>query len=699
MGMADHDFPRRYHFDDLTLDSGQCRVWRAGRVVPLSKLTFDLLRILVERAPNVVSHDECASRAWGPRRIVTPENLAQRIMMLRQALGDDAAKPRYVEGVRGEGYRLVPGVRIETETAPQQQMLEQSRRRPWRLVAVASAIVLVTGVIAAMVWPDRRVQPPVFTPLTFDGGLKNDLQLAPNGDMVAFSWDGTNHDNRDIYVKQIGRDTSVIRITDDPAQDVEPVWSPDGRRLAFIRVTDDRSAIYIVPSLGGGANKVIDIEGHAWHINHRVPTLAWSPDGRFMVYAEKPTQGGPARLIRLTMDSLAKTVLTSPALNADALGDFQPSISPDGESVAYVRGESQYANLNVWLVDAEGGAETRITNQQWEFCERLSWLRSGRELLLTAGNLFEQRVFALRVHDGTLSAVPGLGENDRWAVAQGGRLAFARITQGGLRIWEVPGASAEKRDERARDTGLAGSKVMFSPDGRMIAWQSGSPQVWIAERDGTHARPITDQKTPAFDPQWAPDGKSVAFESHDAGNADVYVVEISSGRVRRLTSDPSEDRWPTYSRDGRYIYFSSHRGGTARIYRMPANGGDAVAVSQTTGFHATESEDGQFLYFAREEDSSIWRKASNGVETRLFAVPDWNRGWTLASRGVYYLSPTEQGFALRYRDLTSGTDVELHRDRGRAYYLTLSRDEQHVLFSREDRLTSNLFIVDHLSLQ
>jgi TolB-like protein/DNA-binding winged helix-turn-helix (wHTH) protein len=99
-----------YRFGDLTFDVGRRRVSRGVDAVPLTKLSFELLRALVEAAPNVVTPDQLVERVWGPRRIVTPENLSQRVMMLRQALGDSAEQPRYVEGLRGHGYRLVPNV-------------------------------------------------------------------------------------------------------------------------------------------------------------------------------------------------------------------------------------------------------------------------------------------------------------------------------------------------------------------------------------------------------------------------------------------------------------------------------------------------------------------------------------------------------------------------------------------------------------
>ena len=101
---------RRYRFADLELDPERHRLRRGRSTIQLSDRLLNLLRVLVEKSPAVVSHDELADRVWGERRIVTPENLAQHIAMLRRSLGDDAAAPTYVEAVRGKGYRLVPEV-------------------------------------------------------------------------------------------------------------------------------------------------------------------------------------------------------------------------------------------------------------------------------------------------------------------------------------------------------------------------------------------------------------------------------------------------------------------------------------------------------------------------------------------------------------------------------------------------------------
>src|SRR6187549_4158461 len=96
--------PTSYRFADLTLDVARRTVARRGQPIELKALDFDLLRFLVEQAPNVVNADVLAEKVWG-RHFVSPENVAQRVMLLRQSLSDDANRPRYIETVRNKGYR------------------------------------------------------------------------------------------------------------------------------------------------------------------------------------------------------------------------------------------------------------------------------------------------------------------------------------------------------------------------------------------------------------------------------------------------------------------------------------------------------------------------------------------------------------------------------------------------------------------
>ncbi len=95
---------------DLSLDVGLQRLERAGESIELPKLSFELLLVLFESAPNFVSNDELMTRVW-KNLVVSPETVTQRVKLLRDALGDDPRNPRYGEGLRGRGYRLIPEAR------------------------------------------------------------------------------------------------------------------------------------------------------------------------------------------------------------------------------------------------------------------------------------------------------------------------------------------------------------------------------------------------------------------------------------------------------------------------------------------------------------------------------------------------------------------------------------------------------------
>jgi TolB-like protein/DNA-binding winged helix-turn-helix (wHTH) protein/Tfp pilus assembly protein PilF len=106
--------PAGYQVDDLTIDLAPRRVRRAGTVIPLKALSFDLLVTLVRAAPNLLSFEQLSERVWSGL-VISPETIVQRVKLLRGALGDDPQAPRYIEGVRGRGYRMVAEVHALTE--------------------------------------------------------------------------------------------------------------------------------------------------------------------------------------------------------------------------------------------------------------------------------------------------------------------------------------------------------------------------------------------------------------------------------------------------------------------------------------------------------------------------------------------------------------------------------------------------------
>jgi len=134
----------RYCIADLVIDVGRRSVRRGAVDIHLSKLSFDLLRVLIEAAPNVVSNDELTRTVW-KGLVVGPESVTQRVKLLRDALGDDAEAPRYIVGLRGQGYRVLPPVTLEPETSdagrPEAKSSVNRRTRPRMVGIVLGATV------------------------------------------------------------------------------------------------------------------------------------------------------------------------------------------------------------------------------------------------------------------------------------------------------------------------------------------------------------------------------------------------------------------------------------------------------------------------------------------------------------------------------------------------------------------------------
>jgi len=107
-----------YRVADLLIDTGRQQVSRGAKQIALPKLSYDLLLALVRAAPNLLSIDELMSEVW-PRLVVSPETVSQRVKLLRDALGDDPRNPKYIEGLRGRGYRLLAAV--ESRVAPPEE--------------------------------------------------------------------------------------------------------------------------------------------------------------------------------------------------------------------------------------------------------------------------------------------------------------------------------------------------------------------------------------------------------------------------------------------------------------------------------------------------------------------------------------------------------------------------------------------------
>jgi Tol biopolymer transport system component len=179
--------------------------------------------------------------------------------------------------------------------------------------------------------------PGPIKPLTTYRGYEREPALSPDGSQVAFSWDGENGDNFDIYVRLVDGG-SVLRLTTDAAPDFAPAWSPDSRRLAFLR----GNAVYIIPALGGIERKLVQFPQGRISPPGTFPLydvrISWSPDGKLLAFGGANSNGPSVIWIVPTEGGEPRPVTTAdPRSGGGQVGDSSPVFSPDGTEIAFIR--------------------------------------------------------------------------------------------------------------------------------------------------------------------------------------------------------------------------------------------------------------------------------------------------------------------------------------------------------------------------
>ena len=171
---------------------------------------------------------------------------------------------------------------------------------------------------------------PSITPVVTNVGEKYTPSLSPDGQHLAFAWNGEPGPHFSLYVKIVGTE-ELLRLTKQASSiDFNPVWSPDGRYIAFCRILNGETGIYIIPAMGGAERRVRETlwEDHEFYeVLWTAGRLSWSPDGKLLAFSDRASRNEPTSIFLLSLDSMAVRRLTSPL---HSRGATNPAFSPDG---------------------------------------------------------------------------------------------------------------------------------------------------------------------------------------------------------------------------------------------------------------------------------------------------------------------------------------------------------------------------------
>jgi Tol biopolymer transport system component len=698
----------------------------AGRVPFEGATTSDVIASILEHEPLPLAQFLPAARAELQRiisktlhkdregRYQTAKDLLIDLMSFKQEVESEAKLEHSLQPGSGGNGRL-----RTSATVPAAHSLP----RWWsnRLFWLSVAVILVVGV-AVRLYSSRlsseslmrsnsesSLPPMKVVPFTSFASNEGTPAFSPDGNQIAFDWDGGTSDNIDIYVKLIGAG-APLRLTTHPGIDRSPTWSPDGRYIAFSRFSDSEKGIFIVPALGGTERKLYSPD---WGF-HGFGGVVWSPDGKLLAYLDRSSPHTQYGIWLLSVENLERRQLTWPP--EQNLADMVPTFSPDSQTLAFVRFTSGRTS-DIYLVPIGGGEPRRLTFDNREI-DGLAWTPDGREIVFPSDRGGGNGLWRILVTGGTPERLAVGGDNDfspplspqgnRLAMSrQGNRLAYVQ-TSFDTNIWRIE--TPESKGRSNPPTKLIASTNLdqgpqYSPDGKRIAFEStrsGSYEIWVCDSNGTNLVQLTSFDRTTGTPRWSPDGRHIAFDSRIETHSDIYVISAEGGSPRRLTTETSDEVVPSWSRDGKWIYFVSNRSGDRQVWKMPAEGGEKVQVTKRGGFAAFESPDGKFVYYTALKPG-IWRVAvEGGEETPVLDQPKlgyWGY-WAVVDGGIYFvnvevkLHPTIEFFSFATGRVRQIAAMEKEAVLGGPGF-AISPDGRWILYTQVDQSGSDIILVEN----
>ena len=510
------------------------------------------------------------------------------------------------------------------------------------------AAILAAGAARAQV-PAAPSPRPLFT----------EPAISPDRGEIAFVSGG------DIWtVPASGGDARLL--VSHPATESRPLYSPDGRQLAFVSTRTGNGDLYVLDLAGGGLRRV------TW--DDALDQLdGWSADGRWLYFtSSRGDIQGMNDIWRVRADGGTPMPVAADRYT----NEFWSAPSPDGASLAITargtvtgqwwrRGHSHLDESEIWLVhDLDHPRYEAVTTggakDAWPM-----WGADRRTLYFVRDDHGVENVWAAGAPAGAAPHAVTRFTDGRvlWpSISADGR---AIVFERDLAVWlldpasgeahAVPitlrGAPAGATAEHVRVTDGFGD-LALSPDGKKVAFTARGDVFAASAKDGGDAERVTATTEREQQLAWLPDSRRLLYVSSRAGYAQLYLYDFASHTETALTNDPRGDVNPRLSPDGRTVAFA--RGGrelavvdvATRAVRTLASGYfDRLPFTSTQDF--AWSPDGRWLaYFSAGLSmfNTLYVVPAAGGEARAVSfLPNvFGGGVSWSPDGTYVLFTTSQ---------------------------------------------------------
>lgn len=562
---------------EADLKSGE--LWKAGYRVKLQALPFKVLTILLENAGEIVTREELQNRVWGPNVNVDFEHsLSNAIKKLREALGDSADNPRFVETLSRRGVRFIAPVGLvepkfstatvvttkisqdfaNTKTAPSTENIRASAtmlRVPvsnrYLIAGLLITLSILLAVCTIQFLNSRKpvAELPRLSQITQDGSVyaSKDHLL---GAISAFASDGAHlftptTENGEVLLSRIsvssGSGQTIPVLSQIGSPEVQDI-SPDGSRLLLKSnlASAVQQPLWIVSTDGGSAFRVPNVLAQA---------ATWMPNGKSILYASGE------QLAVVSLDDGKSTVLATVPGRA-----FWPRWSPDGRVLRFTIIDSVNHTSSLWEMKANEHTAHPILkalNDSVRQCCGV-WTADGKWFIFEA------------TKDGN---------TDLWKVDSSLNLGPIRITNGPLN-YKAPAPAHEgeqiffvgqevhsmlerfdiQRQEYVSQAGFLSTAdhIVYSADGKWVIWTDPGHRLWRARMDGSDKVLLTSSSMWVYMAAWSADSTHIAFMAREPRQPwQIYMINADGGPPEHLLKEDQNIGDPSFSEDGKYLVFGT----------------------------------------------------------------------------------------------------------------------------------------------
>jgi len=591
--------------------------------------------------------------------------------------------------------------------------------RPW-LPVIGAALILLAIFGVGWLLVRTRNRPPVreasrltVVPFTTYTGFVHAPAFSPDGERVAFAWSGPEEGTDHIYVKLIG-ENEAQRLTKSAAQESTPVWSPNGRWIAFYRsLPGERRGVFLVPAIGGPERKIGEVsEVAGWELFG--PGLSWHPNGKWLAVADTNSPADLPAIFFLSTETGEKHRLTSPP--PDSLGDAEFAVSPDGNRLVFSRAYNSNVQ-ELFMLELAADLRPKAAAKRITWFKRYSgtpaWMPDGRSILFASGsaqNLTLWRMNLAPVKGGSLKPEQltfGAEGAIEPAVSPQGRVVYRQFSFD-TDIWRLElrraknGPQAMGTPKRLIFSTRLDHTPRYSPDGKRIAFasdRSGTDEIWVCDNTGSDAVQLTSFGGPyTADPVWSADGKWIVFQS----GSDLYRVSAEGGRPNRLPGFGHEVSHgaTTAGWQENGLYSAPDASGVVQVWRRPAaTNGQPLQLTRNGGEFVYESSHPDFIYYLKPTHSdpeirSLWEMPVQGGEEREVLDTVFDNCFDFVKDGIYFIA-NQTSPQVQFLTFATGKLVTVATlPRTVVWGFSVSPDGRSLLYSELVPSRANLMLVE-----